>query len=220
MKLLTTDFKQLIMELESGEQFYLLVPTSSPLSGGFHYKTMTKRKMTWQYIAGFFDGEGTIFFTNPNLPMYKSRYIMVNIVQAERQDKVIYKIKKFLEKHRIKTSLYKDTSSLKIGNLPKLVLRISSIGEVPFFLKKLYPYLIVKRKKAEEAIEFCSQRKKGRFSYGNIFCHITLREEDRIKKLLKEGYSPKVISKKLKRSDMTIYAFLRRNHLGKNGLKK
>ena len=149
--------------------------------------------ITWQYIAGFFDGEGTIFYTNSwaknrndGKRTIKCKRLVVSVVQGLPQKKVILEIGKFLKKQKIGFTFVKT-----IKYIPYLRLDIGIRGNQIYFLEKILPYIIVKKKKAIEGLKFLKSRKnKGVF---------TQREIEIIFKMKKEKKSYKEIGEIIKR---------------------
>lgn len=95
-------------------------------------------KMTNEYVAGFFDGEGTIIINNNK----------IRAAATQTNEEVLTLIKDFV----------------KVGSVTKLTKRkehwkdawrynLMNNKDVLIFLKKIEPFLIVKKKKAAEAIE-------------------------------------------------------------------
>ncbi len=135
--------------------------------------------ITWQYIAGFFDGEGCISIYDyerkktlkdkPNKPTYTyqeklvkislDQKIRFHVSMVQRETLVLEKIHQFLNKHKIKNSLYfsKKTDMGKV--------QFSSRKAVLSFLKQIHPYLYVKGEKAKFAIEFLEGKKKEVLPY-------------------------------------------------------
>jgi hypothetical protein len=104
--------------------------------------------MTWQYIAGFFDGEGTVmcgFRSNRNCRIFSLWFS-----QTDRE--VLDAICAFLNAEGITANVVSHRSN---GFKPKKVhrLNVCSIEGVYKALDGMYPFLVVKRAKAEEAME-------------------------------------------------------------------
>lgn len=170
-------------------------------------------KVTWQYIAGFFDGEGTIFYTTTwaknrktGKRNIKCKRLVVSVIQGIRQKQVIEEIGKFLERQRIGFSTVESKKPI-----PCLRLDIGVRGEQFLFLKSIFPYLIVKKEKAEKALKFIEEKEKTK--KGNF----TLREKDTILQMRKERKTYKQISKVIKRNPSNImHCFYNLKKYGKN----
>jgi len=92
--------------------------------------------MNWEYIAGFFDGEGSISIVN-------KKYCNWRLSQGIKQNNVLFQIQIFLNTQNIKSHLYiYPTKANKMTYL-----HITNHKNVLKILKNLYPYLIVKKKK-------------------------------------------------------------------------
>ena len=105
--------------------------------------------MTWQYIAGFFDGEG-----NVNTSASRGRSWAVRIVQTETN--VLNRIAKFLEEHNIESHLYHSykASQYKKANKDLWCLQLTGESNVNQFLAGVLPFLIVKKPLAQDIIRF------------------------------------------------------------------
>jgi len=133
--------------------------------------------ITWQYLAGFFDGEGCICIYDyernktikdkPNkVYKYQEKLVKISLAQKirfhvsmiQKETKVLEEIHQFLNEQKIKNSLYIYKNG--IGSI-----QFSSHKAVYLFLKQIYPYLHVKQKKAKLAIEFLEGKEKEVFSY-------------------------------------------------------
>ena len=65
-------------------------------------------EITWPYLAGFFDGEGSITYTHTSAP--NAKRVIVQVVQAIHHAHVIYLIHKFLIHEGIQNTLRKRKS--------------------------------------------------------------------------------------------------------------
>lgn len=105
--------------------------------------------MSWEYVAGFFDGEGCISLqTNTSHKQRDYHRVRLIFSQSARQDKVLDEIAEFLEAEGFHPTM---TSTLG-GSMTQLILyRKSEIGGV---LDGMLPYLRVKHQQAVEAFDF------------------------------------------------------------------
>ena len=158
------------------------------------------RKITWEYLAGFFDGEGTIYF-NPKLK--KGVHTFVGVYQAEHQASVLYLIRKFLKENNIESKIYIRKEKRKGQNYRGVSLEIGHKIEVLNFLKKIEPYLIVKRNKCAKIIKEIEEYLKN----GGKHC-LTTFEKAEIKKLWDSGETAKNISRKLGLNYNTIMSLI------------
>ncbi len=106
---------------------------------------------TWQYVAGFFDGEGHI----TNLTSYARPSVL--ITQADRNDVVLSKISEFLSSKGVH-HLLRPKSKATDKWLATSTIAIHSWRDVRRFLRTVLPYLIVKRVRAIEALDFIENR--------------------------------------------------------------
>jgi len=93
--------------------------------------------MTWNYIAGFFDGEGSITFAGKG---YR-----VTISQTN------YKVLDDIKKYSNIGDIFKETKRQKHWR-DSWVFYVAKQEKVLLFLKKVKPFLIVKKENAEKAI--------------------------------------------------------------------
>jgi len=94
--------------------------------------------MNWSYIAGFFDGEGSIVPISSNGKSYR-----VSIAQSNKE--VLELMAEFLDQYGIHTWItYKQPTSLT--RLPGYHLSFSKSTSVRFFLEIIEGEIIVKRK--------------------------------------------------------------------------
>lgn len=99
--------------------------------------------MTYQYIAGFFDGEGCII-----IEKRQSHRLVVDF--SQKYIKVLGEIKKFLGYGKIKK---KST-----GNIYRLRFKCNDAKKI---LKKLIPFLCVKKLQARFALQFQDYRQNN-----------------------------------------------------------
>jgi len=98
--------------------------------------------MTWEYIAGFFDGEGTVGMRSRN----RTR---IEMCQSKKQGDVLYQIQEFLRINGIQSTIVQAEGA----NSPILRLQMYHSNNIYKFLVKVCPHLIVKKDKAEDARE-------------------------------------------------------------------
>jgi hypothetical protein len=150
-------------------------------------------KISWQYIAGFFDGEGCISFNhrrgqNPN-------WYAVQLSMCQKEKAVLIEIQKFLKENQIKSSLYsrKDKQMFSLG--------VGKTGEIIELVNKLLPFLIVKKEKCKKALKFINKYKLKN-------PQLTIREQKKILKMHHAGKARMEISRLLGRNYETIRDFL------------
>ena len=162
--------------------------------------------MTWQYIAGFFDGEGCL--TIRKRSNYKKGFYSweLNICQSLKQSKVLDEIKIFLDREKIKSKIY-SSQSRNLGKCEMRRLIIGRIREIKNFIDKVLPYLIVKKEKCEK---FLNDYKRGVI---NKNACLSLQDIEIIKKLVGEGENTVKIGKEIGSSYETIRTFLIKNHI-------
>lgn len=106
--------------------------------------------MNWDYIAGFFDGEGSICCRIVCKKKGESARVHISIGQVARNGEVLSEIQHFLIKEGVENPrLWKRTS--KPADMHYLL--ISNKKGTEEFLKRIYNLVIVKKSKAESALE-------------------------------------------------------------------
>lgn len=141
--------------------------------------------MDWSYLSGFIDGEGSIVIYN------KPKHKRVSVYIPNTNKDVVYKIHKFLKCGNV----YEYDRKPKIWK-PYYVFKITAHKKVLYILKKIQPFVIVKKEKVEKAIKFIeeSQWLSGKKEVDMIL----------LKKLRNEGKSLREIGKILKISYGTV----------------
>lgn len=99
--------------------------------------------MTWEYLAGFFDGEGCICICKRG----NSHRTLLTINNCNKE--VMDKIDFFLL-----TSSYRKRKVSTFSRKPIYVIDIREQQQIKVILKGMLPYLIVKKRKAELMIEY------------------------------------------------------------------
>jgi hypothetical protein len=108
--------------------------------------------MTWQYVAGFFDGEGNI-----NCEVRKGtshRKFELKWYQTTRE--VLDAIGVFLAEEGIKSNVFEFRAGVR--KVRCYCLSVASCADVYRALDSMYPYMVVKRTKAEEIMEVIEHR--------------------------------------------------------------
>jgi hypothetical protein len=108
---------------------------------------------TWEQVAGYFDGDGTIALSDlSNLP-YKLSISLVFIDQSVDQ---IRTVRDFLQKMGIRTS-----NILKHYKLSANLVAVSEFNSVIETLKGMLPYLCKKEREAKAALDYYEGRITG-----------------------------------------------------------
>jgi hypothetical protein len=117
------------------------------------YTCNTMATPTWQYLAGFFDGEGCI--------EWRSSFVLV-VTQSDRADNVLAHIAIFLRSRDVRCilrarRLYKRKDPVRWR--PQSQIEVLDWRSVRRCLRKMLPFLIVKRERALKALEYIQNRK-------------------------------------------------------------
>lgn len=115
------------------------------------------RHIGWEYVAGFFDGEGCVSIVKQN---GKLKRIDVGLFQSEPQAEVLRRIEKFLAREGI-VGRWKYHSTHRSENASTTVhLVINRQESVRRFLEAVYPYLIVKSEKSAIALGLLYEKER------------------------------------------------------------
>jgi intein/homing endonuclease len=112
--------------------------------------------MSWQYLAGFLDGEGTIVVRDElqaSSDHIRRRY---RVALYQNNSEVLLEIQEFLAKYKITSHLYVVNRKDARHNRGH-VLEIRGAGLAYRLLLKIEPYLRVKEQEADQAIRFINE---------------------------------------------------------------
>ena len=113
--------------------------------------------MTPEYIAGFFDGEGTLYAKPTNrVGRPNSLSFIVKIYQSELD--VLYEIKKFLDSLEIRSYIRGPLKNGGLGSRLMYTLSMETLIDCMSFLILVAPHCIVKRKKTLEVCRVIMER--------------------------------------------------------------
>lgn len=101
---------------------------------------------SWGQIAGYFDGDGTIYFSDTSNQPYKLSLSLIFVDQSYDQ---IGNVKEFLNRRHIRTSNILK-ASLGTANM----VAISEFNSVKLALKRMLPFLCKKAKEAAAALDY------------------------------------------------------------------
>lgn len=141
--------------------------------------------VNWDYIAGFFDGEGNLHWRE------NGRKQSATFTQKDRQ--VLEEIRKFLLTENIRSNIYFMPSD----NIFRL--RISQSTSPDKFLSSLKTRIIVKKKALDDISEKLVIRKKARLSLDEI---------EEIQRMRNRGFSISQISEQLHRDWRSIRKYI------------
>jgi len=102
--------------------------------------------MTWEYLAGFFDGEGSIQIAKQNRKGRYTPWYRVRITIGQKRRYILDKIKKFIKRGYV----YASREDLYCFYLYD--------GLAVNVIKKMLPYLKVKKIQAKLAVQFHENR--------------------------------------------------------------
>lgn len=116
--------------------------------------------MTWQYLAGFTDGDGSIYcYENKG-----GRDVGVRWYQSGDEAWVLVEISDFLNSFGVETVLYEAMASeTSLQKKPSFHLSVRFWRDSLVVINHLLPYLIVKKPNAEVALRYLADRvEKGK----------------------------------------------------------
>jgi hypothetical protein len=147
----------------------------------------------WNYVAGFFDGDGHVIVKR-YFHRQKKRYfrkVVVGFTQAEERKQVLIVIKDFLEKEgfhpQLRVQNYPDKRGYK--KQPKWTLEIQNTVEAIKTLEVLKDRVVARKNEVVAALAFLKElgcyRARRYFTEGEL---------EKIKQLYTEGYSTVTIA--------------------------
>lgn len=119
----------------------------------------TRNKISWEYLAGFFDGEGWI----TRDVGHGCEYVVIGMCQLESKDRVLKEIIKFLKANEIVCQQYFRPHTQVTQ------LRIRGDENMVKFLEGVLPYLVVKELNAKKAMKYLKQTIPARARFGNAW---------------------------------------------------
>jgi hypothetical protein len=111
------------------------------------------RYHSWLQVAGYFDGDGTIYFSDTTNQPYK---LSVSLVFVDQSIDQIRSVKDFLNTHGVETS-----NILKRSDGEAYELAVSQFKCVKRALKKMIPFLCKKEAEARAALDYYEGRITG-----------------------------------------------------------
>ncbi|HYB06866.1 MAG TPA: hypothetical protein VEB87_01780 [Nitrososphaerales archaeon] len=100
----------------------------------------------WAQVAGYFDGDGTIYFSDTTNQPYK---LSVSLVFVDQSYDQVKNIRDFLRSRNIRTS-----NILKRSDAGAYELAVSEFNSVKETLRQMLPYLCKKANEASAALEY------------------------------------------------------------------
>jgi hypothetical protein len=107
-----------------------------------------------RYLAGFFDGEGCIFYNKR--PYCRRRYVSVKVTQCESNEQVgnvLHEVHAYLLRHGIKAHLTKHKAG-KRSKQGHYTVVASSAPACVAWIRLMLPFLLVKHRAAVDTLKF------------------------------------------------------------------
>lgn len=109
---------------------------------------MLDAKSKWTYIAGFFDGEGSVVVSR-----YKTKKISLDITNSDLE------VLEWIQKVSSMGKIYEDNRDLSLGGTSKSYkYRVFRQADTSKFLTKMYPFLKIKKPIAKMGLQYLSSR--------------------------------------------------------------
>lgn len=123
--------------------------------------------MTWEYLAGFTDGDGCItreWGRGKKYPHARLRW-----AQKQSDAAVLFDIAEFLRTQGLKVSTRNFSVAYAGHRYPQMELGITNADDTCRALEAMLPYLIVKRERAIEAVSLLASIRRLKSQYGNKY---------------------------------------------------
>jgi len=111
--------------------------------------------VNWAYIAGFFDGEGSLYKNGTKCPDGAISYT-INIPQAQSRKIILEKIKDFIEERGVKCAIHARYRGIPRTPNHEIMwnLRVSARESVKIVIEGMLPYLVAKKLFAQDVWRF------------------------------------------------------------------
>jgi len=117
-----------------------------------------RKQMTWEYVAGFFDGEGCISLKLTNSKVENGTFVAYWKV-AQSEPKILVEIQRFLKSWGIDAKVYRNHKELVVHTR----------AGVLFILAQTIPYLRVKREICLDVYDYLLKVEKLIQKYGQHY---------------------------------------------------
>lgn len=114
-------------------------------------------RMSWQYLAGFLDGEGSInCYDGKQYGKYKGVRRVFRIQIYQNSEIVLEEIQRFLQENKISSKLRHHLRPEKYGegHPGSWMLTVEGVRDTFRFLCKIEKYVIVKHMKVQESLAY------------------------------------------------------------------
>jgi intein/homing endonuclease len=115
------------------------------------------QQLSWEYIAGFFDGEGSVGIYQNRARRGFGSPVVALVQSGDRGKKLLTEISEFLSSRGVKSYLGR-TRKVKVKDTHTTchVLRVCNRPGVTLFLRGVFPYLRIKKIEAQDVLRFLS----------------------------------------------------------------
>jgi len=119
------------------------------------------KPLSWEWLAGFFDGEGCIVVRRDGRFPNGDVRIWLQVHQHARSASVLFDIREFLGSRKVPV-YYRDADAHSS-------LQITTRQGVKLCLKRMLPYLRVKRLQAEDVLRYFSELEEVQLKFGKRY---------------------------------------------------
>lgn len=162
--------------------------------------------MTWEYIAGFFDGEGCVRLYQGKQGQARP---YVQMSQAVPREGVLLEIQKFLKSHGIETYFRRDKSTNPGWN-DCCSLKISTREGCAEFLRNVLPHMHAKKDEAEEVLSNLDKNPSRRGGLNRLL--VKKRDvKEMIRLWTEEGMTQTEIAERFGLHQVAVSRLIRRN---------
>lgn len=122
-------------------------------------------KITWEWLSGFYDGEGCLMMSKSTSKGYIRYAPQIDLVNTNHV--VMQAIVDFLQQHNISVYVNYSKAHAKFHrdanrqHKQRMYIRIARMANVKLFLQYIEPHLILKKLNAQLLLEFVNTRATG-----------------------------------------------------------
>lgn len=172
-----------------------------------------------QYIAGFFDGEGSIniYHIKPNKWRRKNEGYEFSVYIHNTDKKIIDLFQGqfggYVNVRKRKTEKWKDGYDWKLSSV-----------QAKNFLKRIYPFLLIKKERARIVIEFQEVKEQKRYRFGENpkevldFYELCYQKMRLLNKKGTSDYYPQRLNESTLKKEVKVRTALKNAEIGRNDL--
>jgi len=167
---------------------------------------MTEKEITWEWLAGFFDGEGCVRAYQGKQGQARP---YVQMSQAAPRERVLYEISDFLNSQGINNRVFRNPAAKKHWN-DYFGLQVIGRTHCAEFLRSVLPHLRVKTEEATTVLEYLDSNPSKRGGQNKkVIKKALVREMTRLWK--EEGMTQTEIGNRFGVSQYMVSRLIQRN---------